>query len=197
MEPQGELGSLSQRVLEASPRGDMIQIAHNSASSSADWSPPGPDKVGMLHGTGTPCSSRCSKVATLGTTSRAPLSGVTASPQPRQEPARHTSCLTGPPEQQKLPTNSWSLHAGTCQPQAVSLYCGERAAAALLHPSPPTDWLLWAGGITQARAGTSLDTLAPGMSLLPQEGTHCKEAARSTGAGGDLDPSQESLAGSE
>lgn len=58
----------------------MSQIAHGSASSSADWSPPGPSKVRMLHATGIPCSSLFGKLASLGTASRIPLSGATASP---------------------------------------------------------------------------------------------------------------------
>lgn len=50
-----------------SPRGEASQVAHNTASSSAGWSPHGPGRVEMLRVTGIPSSSCCGKLATLGT----------------------------------------------------------------------------------------------------------------------------------
>lgn len=68
----------------------------------------------------------------------------------------------------------------------------------MLHPLPPPEQLLWAGGTMQARAGASPGTPALGMALLPREGGHCKEAAAAArGTGGDRDSPQESLAGRE
>lgn len=50
-----------------SPRGVASQMAHNTASSSAAWSPPGPGRVGMLRATSIPCSSCCGSLAIPGT----------------------------------------------------------------------------------------------------------------------------------
>ena len=210
LEPWGELSSRSQ----LGPGGDASQMAHNTASSSAGWSPPGPGRVGMPRAIGIPCSSCCGKLATLGTTlspaagspGRTPLQGS------QQAAARAGASRAGgllsrapgaaeagrqstPPCRRQVLT-SWDLPARGSVP-----ILRVRAAAALLHPPAPAERLPWAGGITEARAGASLGTLAPGMVPLPREGTRCKKAAaaaRGTGApGGDRDPSQESLAGSE
>lgn len=69
--------------------GDARQTAHDTTSSSAGWSPPGPGRVGMLRATSIPCSSCCGKLATplttlsppVGSPGRTPLQGVAASPR--------------------------------------------------------------------------------------------------------------------
>lgn len=49
-----------------SPRRVASQMAHDTASSSAAWSPPGPGGVGMLRATSIPCFSCCGSLATPG-----------------------------------------------------------------------------------------------------------------------------------
>ncbi|XP_055576514.1 uncharacterized protein LOC129736781 [Falco cherrug] len=142
--PAGVLGK-AQQPQPAGPGGwlgmetDASQMASDTASSSAGWSPLGPGRVGMLRAMGILLLLLCqagyprkNTVTCCGEPWQHLFAGGCSEPQPGQELAWQAGCLARPPQEQRqagrapLLANSTSSHAGTCQPGPVSpyWYCG-------------------------------------------------------------------------